>query len=62
VRATQLERVRILPGLIERSRVRSPYSPFGLPEWFAKRLAPFGHAVMVRKHLLGIARRAERRS
>jgi uncharacterized protein YndB with AHSA1/START domain len=45
--------------LIERGRVRSPYRPFGLPEWLAKRLAPLAHAVMVRKHLLGIARRAE---
>ena len=26
--------------LIERGRVRSPYRPFGLPEWLAKRLAP----------------------
>jgi hypothetical protein len=45
--------------LIERGRVGSPYQPFGLPEWLAKWLAPLGHAVMVRKHLLGIARRAE---
>ena len=47
--------------LIERGRVRSPYRPYGLPEWIAKRLAPVAHAVMVRKHLLGIARRAETR-
>jgi hypothetical protein len=45
--------------LIERGRMRSPYRPFGLPEWLAKRLAPLAHPIMVRKHLLGIARRAE---
>ena len=45
--------------LIERSRVRSPYRPYGLAEWLAKRLAPLAHTVMVCKHLLGIARRAE---
>lgn len=46
--------------LIERGRVRSPYRPFGLPEWVARRLAPLAHRVMVRKHLHGIAERAER--
>ena len=46
--------------LIERGRVRSPYRPYGLPEWLTKRMAPLAHAVMVRKHLLGIASRAER--
>jgi hypothetical protein len=45
--------------LIERGRVRSPYRPLGLPEWLTKRLAPSAHAVMVRKHMLGIASRAE---
>lgn len=45
--------------LIERGRVRSPYRPYGLPEWLAKRLATLAHALMVRKHLSGIARRAE---
>lgn len=45
--------------LIERGRVRSPYRPYGLPEWLAKRLAPLAHAVMVRKHMVGIARRTE---
>ena len=45
--------------LIERGRVCSPYRPLGPPEWFARRLGPLAHAVMVRKHLLGIARRAE---
>ena len=47
--------------LIERGRVRSPYRPFGLPEWLAKRLALVAHAIMVRKHLFGIASRAEAR-
>jgi hypothetical protein len=45
--------------LIERGHVRSPYRPYGLPEWLARRLAPIAHAVMVRKHMLGIAGRAE---
>ena len=45
--------------LIERGRVRSPYRPFGLPEWLTKRLAPLAHAVMVRKHMHGIAIRSE---
>lgn len=45
--------------LIERGRVRSPYRPYGLPEAISRRLGPVAHAVMVRKHLLGIARRAE---
>jgi hypothetical protein len=45
--------------LIERGRVRSPWRPYGLPEWFARRLAPLAHAIMVRKHLIGIARRVE---
>lgn len=45
--------------LIERGRVGSPYRPYGLPQWLAKRLAPLAHAVMVRRHMIGIARRAE---
>jgi hypothetical protein len=45
--------------LIERGRIGSPYRPHGLPQWLAKRVAPLAHAVMVRKHLIGIARRAE---
>jgi hypothetical protein len=45
--------------LIERGRVRSPYRRYGLPEWLAKRLAPLAHAIFVRKHLNGIASRAE---
>jgi len=48
--------------LIERGRVRSPYRPYGLPEWLANRLAPVANAVMVRKHLHGIAQRAEARA
>lgn len=48
--------------LIERGRVRSPYRPYGLPEWLTKRLAPVAHGVMVRRHMLGIARRAEART
>jgi hypothetical protein len=46
--------------LIERGRVRSPYRPYGLPEWLARRIAPLAHAVMVRKHMRGVAERAER--
>jgi hypothetical protein len=45
--------------LIERGKVRSPYRPLGLPEWLSKRVAPVAHAVMVRKHMLGIAARSE---
>jgi hypothetical protein len=45
--------------LIERGRVGSPYRPYGLPQWLAQRLAPLAHAVMVRRHMIGIARRAE---
>lgn len=45
--------------LIERGRVRSPYRPYGLPEGIARRLGPIAHAIMIREHLLGIARRAE---
>jgi hypothetical protein len=48
-----------LTRLIERGRVRSPYRPLGLPEPVARPLAPLAHAIMVRKHLRGIARRAE---
>ncbi len=46
--------------LIERARVRSPYEPFGLPEGLAVPLARAAHAVMARKQMLGLARRAER--
>ena len=45
--------------LIERSRIQSPYRPYGLPEWIAVPIARLAHAVMVRKHLRGIARRVE---
>ena len=34
--------------------------PFGLPRWTLKTVVPWGHLVMQRKQLLGIARRAER--
>ena len=44
--------------LIERGRVRSPYRPYGLPEWLAKRIGPLAHLVMVSKHLHGIVKRA----
>jgi hypothetical protein len=43
-----------------RSRVAAGYHPpFGLPDWTVKTLVPWGHAVMQRKQLRGIARRAE---
>src|SRR5581483_965181 len=45
--------------LIVRSRASSAYHLFGLPSWVIKRLVPFGHFIMQRKQLLGIARRAE---
>lgn len=45
--------------LIERGRVRGPYRPFGLPEGIARRLGPLAHGIMVRRHLQGIAKRAE---
>jgi hypothetical protein len=46
--------------LIVRSRADTGYRPpFGLPKWTVKTLVPLGHAVMQRKQLLGIARRAE---
>ena len=45
--------------LIERGRVRSPYRPLGLPMWLARRLGPLAHSVMVRRHMVGIATRAE---
>jgi hypothetical protein len=45
--------------LVERVRVGSPYRPYGIPEWLALPLARVAHWVMVRKHLLGIARRVE---
>jgi hypothetical protein len=45
--------------LIVRGRAAPGYSPYGLPEWFAKLTAPWVHAVMERKQLLGIQRRCE---
>lgn len=45
--------------LIERGRVRSPYRPYYLPEWLARPLGRVAHAIMVRKHMLGLAERAE---
>jgi hypothetical protein len=46
--------------LIVRVRAAGDYRPpFGLPRWTVKTLVPLGHALMQRKQLLGIARRAE---
>lgn len=46
--------------LIARARARAGYRPpFGLPRWTVKTVVPWGHLVMQRKQLLGIARRAE---
>jgi hypothetical protein len=45
--------------LLERGRVRSPYRPYGLPEVVARWVGPVAHAIMVRKHLHGVAHRAE---
>jgi hypothetical protein len=48
--------------LIVRARAGADYQPpFGLPRWTLKTLVPLGHAIMQRKQLLGIARRAEGR-
>ena len=45
--------------LIVRGRVAAGYAPYGLPAWFVKLTAPWAHAIMERKQLLGIKRRAE---
>lgn len=45
--------------LIVRGRVAPGYRPYGLPQWLAKMMAPWAHAIMERKQLLGIKRRAE---
>ena len=46
--------------LIARARERRGYQPpFGLPHWTVRTLVPWGHLIMQRKQLLGIARRAE---
>ncbi|MFZ3333491.1 MAG: SRPBCC family protein [Candidatus Acidiferrales bacterium] len=45
--------------LIVRGRAAPDYSPYGLPLWFTKLTAPWVHAIMERKQLRGIQRRAE---
>lgn len=45
--------------LIVRGRAAPGYSPYGLPQWFAKLTAPWVHAIMERKQLRGIQRRVE---
>lgn len=45
--------------LIVRGRVAPGYRPYGLPLWLVKLMAPRAHAIMERKQLLGIQRRAE---
>lgn len=46
--------------LIVRARGDDRYRPpFGLPRWTVNTLVPLGHAILQRKQLLGIARRAE---
>jgi hypothetical protein len=45
--------------LIVRARLGPGYQFHAMPWWLAKRIVPFGHFVMQRKQLLGIARRAE---
>jgi hypothetical protein len=46
--------------LIVRARARAGYRPpFGLPRWTVNNLVAWGHAIMQRKQLLGIARRTE---
>jgi len=46
--------------LIVRARARSGYRPpFGLPTWTIRTLVPWGHFLMLRKQLVGIARRVE---
>jgi uncharacterized protein YndB with AHSA1/START domain len=46
--------------LIVRARGGADYRPpFGLPRWTVSTLVPWGHAIMQRKQLLGIARRVE---
>ena len=44
--------------LIVRGRAAPGYSPY-VPQWFAKLTAPWVHAIMERKQLLAIRRRAE---
>lgn len=45
--------------LIVRGRAAPGYSPYGLPQWFAKLTAPWAHAIMEHKQLLGSQRRCE---
>lgn len=45
--------------LIVRGRAAPNYRPYGLPLWLAKLTAPWAHAIMERKQLRGIQRRAE---
>lgn len=45
--------------LIVRGRVAPGYDPYGLPLWLVKLTARRAHAIMERKQLLGIRRRAE---
>lgn len=46
--------------LLVRARARPGYRPpFGLPLWTVSNLVQWGHAIMQRKQLLGIARRVE---
>jgi hypothetical protein len=45
--------------LIVRARGGPGYQFHAMPSWLAKRIVPFGHFVMQRKQLLGIAWRAE---
>jgi hypothetical protein len=45
--------------LIVRGRAAPGHSPYGLPLWLAKLTAPLAHAIMERKQLLGVQRRAE---
>jgi hypothetical protein len=45
--------------LIVRVRGGQAYQFYGMPRWLGRRIIPFGHFVMQRKQLLGIAARVE---
>lgn len=45
--------------LIVRGRGGQAYPFYGMPAWLGRHVVPFGHFVMQRKQLLGIAARAE---
>ena len=45
--------------LIVRARGAKAYPFYGMPRWLGRRIIPFGHFVMQRRQLLGIASRAE---